>query len=302
MDTLYKIILFITYGVVLILSFFGVFVNCFFLYKYLKNGKIDHIKLYKIFLLIMCLLISVGNIISAFFYNDHESMTCKILGTLKLHLEIGIDAIQVSLLVITYYSLEHQTNLLNNPISFKIKVFAFCWILPILTGITEFIYSFNIFPSIPRTAFCMKSTVNYLSIFFFSVLFYLILFIVFLRKLYKSINSIEEEDTETKLQYKKYLKKYYYGFAFSFPNSFYLILLAFLNILIRIWPEIKNKTILYNEVQGIFIFIFLIVNGLSPFAIVLFYFYNWNKLCCCGKETEPNPTTSMILFSSEDNE
>ena len=292
-------ILDITYLIVTFISFFGVIINCFILYIYLKNGDINQIKLYKIFLLIMCLLISVGNIIS-FCLAQQESLTCKFIGTLKLPLEIGIDAIQVSLLVITYYSLEYQTFLINNPTSFKLLVLAFCWILPILTGIFECIDSFDRFSNIRRNIFCMKNTINYFSILFFSLLFYLILFIVFLRKLNKSINSIEIEENERKVKYKKKLNKYYYGFAFSFPNSFCLILLAILDFIISIFPEShRNYTINF-----IFEMIIVIVNGLSPFVIILIYCYYWKKLCCCKKEIEEeeNPTTSMILFSSEDNE
>ena len=298
------VILEITYLIVIFISFFGVIINCFLLYIYLKNGDINQIKLYKIFLLIMCLLISVGNIITFFLAHslETESFACKLIGTLKFPFEIGIDAIQVSLLVITYYSLEYQTFLINNPTSFKLLVLAFCWILPILTGIFECIDSFDRFPNIRRNVFCMRITVNSFSVLFFSLLFYLILFIVFFRKLNKSINSIEIEENERKVKYKKNLNKYYYGFAFSFPNSFYLILLAILNIIISIFPEIQNEKILNNEIYLIFSMIFLTVNGLSPFVIILIYCYDWKKLCCCKKEIEENPTTSMILFSSEDNE
>ena len=232
-------ILVTTHRIVIFISFFGVIINCFLLYIYLKNGDINQIKLYKIFLLIMCLLISVGNIITFFLAHslETESFACKLIGTLKFPFEIGIDAIQVSLLVITYYSLEYQTFLINNPTSFKLLVLAFCWILPILTGIFECIDSFDRFPNIRRNIFCMKITINYFSILFFSLLFYLIFFIVFLRKLNKSINSIEIEENERKVKYKKKLNKYYYGFAFSFPNSFCLILLAILYFIISIFPE-----------------------------------------------------------------
>ena len=295
-------ILDITFLIVIFISFFGVIINCFLLYIYLKNGDINQIKLYKIFLLIMCLLISVENIISFFLYHSQEtkSFFCKLIGTLKFPFEIGIDAIQVSLLVITYYSLEYQTFLINNPTSFKLLVLAFCWILPILTGIFECIDSFYLYPNIQRNPLCMKININIFSIFFFSLLFYLILFIVFLRKLNKSINSIEIEENERKVKYKKKLNKYYYGFAFSFPNSFCLILLAILDFIISIFPEShRNYTINF-----IFEMIIVIVNGLSPFVIILIYCYYWKKLCCCKKEIEEeeNPTTSMILFSSEDNE
>ncbi len=295
-------ILDITYLIVIVISFFGVIINCFILYIYLKNGDINQIKLYKIFLLIMCLLISVGNIISFFLVYSlkKESFLCKLIGTLKFPLEIGIDAIQVSLLVITYYSLEYQTFLINNPTSFKLLVLAFCWILPILTGIFECIDSFDRFPNIRRNIFCMKITINYFSILFFSLLFYLIFFIVFLRKLNKSINSIEIEENERKVKYKKNLNKYYYGFAFSFPTSFSLILLAILDFIISIFPGVRVG----YTINFIFEMILLIVNGLSPFVIILIYCYDWKKLCCCKKEIEEeeNPTTSMILFSSEDNE
>ena len=240
--------------------------------------------------------------LSFFLYHSQEtkSFFCKLIGTLKFPFEIGIDAIQVSLLVITYYSLEYQTFLINNPTSFKLLVLAFCWILPILTGIFECIDSFYLYPNIQRNPLCMKININIFSIFFFSLLFYLILFIVFLRKLNKSINSIEIEENERKVKYKKKLNKYYYGFAFSFPNSFCLILLAILDFIISIFPEShRNYTINF-----IFEMIIVIVNGLSPFVIILIYCYYWKKLCCCKKEIEEeeNPTTSMILFSSEDNE
>ena len=297
------VILDITYKIVIFISFFGVIINCFLLYIYLKNGDINQIKLYKIFLLIMCLLISVENIISFFLYHSQEtkSFFCKLIGTLKFPFEIGIDAIQVSLLVITYYSLEYQTFLINNPTSFKLLVLAFCWILPILTGIFECIDSFYLYPNIQRNPLCMKININIFSIFFFSLLFYLILFIVFLRKLNKSINSIEIEENERKVKYKKKLNKYYYGFAFSF----FFILLTILDFIISIFPEIQR--ILAYEIYLIYLIfnmIFLTVNGLSPFVIILIYCYDWKKLCCCKKEIEEeeNPTTSMILFSSEDNE
>ena len=73
-----------------------------------------------------------------------------------------------------------------------------------------------------------------------------------------------------------------------------------MDFIISIFPGVRVG----YTINFIFEMILLIVNGLSPFVIILIYCYDWKKLCCCKKEIEEeeNPTTSMILFSSEDNE
>lgn len=300
----------LTYFILLFFVGFTVIFDFLILVIYIKNGKIDQIKLYKMLLIIMCLINALCILISSFSVGKPQSLPCKITGSLKLSLEIGIDAIQVSLLLITYSSLKYQHLKEKHPILFKILIICVCWTLFIITTGSELIYSLKTEPDILRTLFCIKVSLNIKSFFFFSIVLYLILFLTLLILLYKSINNLENESSDKLQQYKEHLKVYFYGFVITFPNFLFFFFSVIIKLLVYIWPEIREWEDTTRGITYVIAFIFLITNEIAPFSIVFIYCYNkelnvsLKQLCCCSKEriTVVNPAESMILFSNEEKE
>ena len=306
MDEIFIIICEILYILVIILCFLSVFFDIRLLVIYFKHGTIDQMKIYKIILIFLCLIDSLCNLnINQVFKSN---LLCEITGTLKFPIQIGIESIQVSLVIITYFSLNHQNWIQKNPIIFKCIIMSISLLPMIFTGIQEFYFSFT--TNYMRTLFCIKNIINMYSLFFLFLLAFSILFIIFFIMLYKTVNQLSKENPDMAEKYKANLKVYFYGFCLSFPIAFFCIfIIGLYKIIEHYFPEIMNEKVI-NILQFIAALFIVLLFGLSPIAVVIIYCFNKEHLhlfkhifCCCYKEEqESNTKISMKLFEEEDNE
>ena len=89
---------------------------------YFKNGGFDLIKTLKIILLFICLHLIITNLSLVLNSLESPSIICSIIGASKQICELAINTIQITLIFITYISVNHHAFIDNHKIWFKVII------------------------------------------------------------------------------------------------------------------------------------------------------------------------------------
>lgn len=286
------------------ISALGIIFDISLLIIYIKNGSKGNFTLYKIILLIMCLLDSLCNIVMDPALYSQVKILCTITGTLKLPLHLGQLSTQVTLLFITYFSFKHSLFIDKHSLLFKIIIFLI-WFLPfIITLVIEMYDSFLSNATKERDLFCLETDDSNIYITIQMIIYYIIC-PIFLIKLYCSLKDFSNNtlyQTDTILKYKKYLKNYIYGFLLNLVDA---IMLIYLLIFILIDGEELEKNWIFSLIDRIIMYVYYVDLGLFPIIIVIIYCFTkehikyLQKTFCCKKEESVNITkATAFLFDT----
>ena len=291
------------------ISALGIIFDILLLIIYIKNGSKGHLTVYKIILLVICLMDSICNLVIDPNLYSELTLLCKITGTLKIPLHLGLLSTQLILIFITYFSFKHSLFIDKHSLVFKIVIFLI-WFLPFT--ITLVIELTDLFSSNEkqREMFCLITDDSNLYVTIEMNIYYIIC-LVFLIKLYRDLKEFSNNtlyQTKTIQKYKKYLKNYIYGYVFNSPDFImFLYLLIFLIIqkIDKDFIEKLENNWIYSLIDTIIMYIYYFDLALFPIIIVIIYCFTKEHIkylqetFCCKKEESINITkATAFLFDT----
>ena len=289
----------------IIISSIAVIFDSILLIIYLKNGIKGLLSIYKIVLLIICLLDSLCNIvIDPVLYLQFKTL-CTITGALKTSLITGILTTQVVLVVITYFYFQHPICVGKHSKLFQRLTFLMCFAPLIISFIIQVYDLYHPKEKVERTFYCIKTTPHLLSFESIIQLIDYILFSVFLCKLYSSIKRVFNDSyiqNDSVKKYKSYLKHYFLGFLFSITTISFIII--YLILLIADYFEVGGQAEGEEKTEPwvrIISLIYYAQVGLSPIIVMIVYcfkkeHYKMMKVMFCCKKEETINITKQTAF------
>ena len=294
----------------IIISSVAVIFDFILLIIYFKNGIKGLLSIYKIILLILCLLDSLCNIVvDPKLYFKYKTL-CEITGTLKTSLITGILTTQVVLVVITYFYFNHSICVGKHSKLFQLIVFLMCFVPLVISLIIQFyeLYHPKENEDMERTYYCMMTETDLLSFEYIIQFIDYILFSVFLCKLFSSIKRVSNDSSDQTYsikKYKSYLKHSFFGFLFSITNITFIIIYLILEIADYFKVGKSESEVKPETWVNIITLIYYAQVGLCPIIVMIIYCFNKEHfkaikaMFCCKKEETINITKqTAFLFDT----